>query len=227
VTALPLFPLGTVLFPGLVLPLHVFEERYRLLVRELVARTPEAGARFGVVAIRSGREVGAGLPDLHEVGCTAELRRVEPYEDGRFDIVTTGGARFRLRDLDTSRPYLTGDVDQLPEDVGDPSSAAVLAERVRTGFGAYLLALTAAQGAEVEPAEAELPELPADPLMLSYLVAAAVVVDVPAKQRLLAATDAAERLRLELLLLSQETRLLRALSAPPALDLISQPFSAN
>jgi len=223
--SLPLFPLGTVLFPGLVLPLHVFEERYRLLVRELVEGGPAAGARFGVVAIRSGREVGAGLPDLHDVGCTAELRRVEPYEDGRFDIVTTGGARFRVRELDTSRPYLTGEVDQLPEDVGEATAAAGLARRVRAGFAAYLLALGAAHGSDSTPPE--LPDLPTDPMTLSYLVAAAVLVDVPDKQRLLAATDAADRLRLELSLLSQETGLLRALSAPPALDLTSQAFSAN
>lgn len=223
--SLPLFPLGTVLFPGLVLPLHVFEDRYRLLVRELVEAAPAAGARFGVVAIRSGREVGAGLPDLYEVGCTAELRRVEPYEDGRFDIVTTGGARFRLRELDTSGPYLTGAVDQLPEDVGDAAAASGLVRRVRAGFAAYLLALGAAQGSESEPPG--LPELPTDPVTLSYLVAAAVLLDVPAKQRLLAAVDAADRLRLELSVLSQEIRLLRALSAPPALDLTSQAFSAN
>jgi len=221
---LPLFPLPTVLFPGLVLPLHVFEERYRLLVRELVD-AGGAGARFGVVAMRSGREVRAGLPDLHEVGCTAELRRVEPYEDGRFDIVTTGGARFRLRELDASRPYLTGEVDQLPESIGDAAEAAALAGQVRAVFSAYVSALGAAQGSAPEPAE--LPELPVDPLVLSYLVAAAVVVDVPDKQALLAAADAVERLQLELSLLSQETRLLRALSAPPALDLTSQPFNAN
>jgi len=223
--SLPLFPLATVLFPGLVLPLHVFEERYRLLVRELVDAAPGAGARFGVVALRSGRELGTDLPDLHDVGCTAELRRVQPYEDGRFDIVTTGGARFRVRELDTSRPYLTGEVDQLPEEVGDTGAAAALVARVRAGFAAYLLALSAAQGRASEAPE--VPELPTDPLMLSYLVAAAVVVDVPDKQRLLAATDAAERLRLELSLLRQETRLLRALAALPALDLTSQAFSAN
>ncbi len=116
-------------------------------------------------------------------------------------------------------------MDQLPEEVGDTGAAAALVAPVRAGFAAYLLALSAAQGRASEAPE--VPELPTDPLMLSYLVAAAVVVDVPDKQRLLAATDAAERLRLELSLLRQETRLLRALAAPPALDLTSQAFSAN
>jgi len=219
---LPLFPLATVLFPGLVLPLHVFEERYRLLVRELVDRPPGAGARFGVVAIRSGREVGAGLPDLHEVGCTAELRKVEPYGDGRFDILTTGGARFRLGDLDTSRAYLTGEVNVLPEEVGDVASAGTLTRRVQAAFAAYLRALGKAQGSVPE-----LPGVPAEPLPLSYLVAAAVVADLPDKQRLLAAADAVSRLKLELALLSLEIRLLGALSAAPAVDLSHQIFSAN
>ena len=93
---LPLFPLGLVLLPGLLLPLHVFEERYRTLVGQLLD-LPEEQRRFGVVAIREGREVGAdGVTALHEVGCVAQVRRIEPHEDGRFDIVTTGATRFRL-----------------------------------------------------------------------------------------------------------------------------------
>lgn len=223
--SLPLFPLGTVLFPGRVLPLHVFEERYQLLVRELVDRPRDTGARFGVVAIRSGHEAGAGRPDLYDVGCAAELRRVEPYDDGRFDILTTGGTRFRLWELDTSRPYLVGRVEHLPEDVGDVAAAAALVPRVRAGFTAYLQALASARGSEPDPSS--VPELPEDPLALSHLVAAAVLLDVRYKQRLLAARDAAERLRLVASLLSQETRLLRTFAAPPAHDLATQVFSAN
>ncbi len=74
---LPLFPLGTVLFPGLLLPLHIFEDRYRKLVRDLLAG-PEP-RRFGVIAIRKGRETGiGGISALHEVGCTATLRHTSP-----------------------------------------------------------------------------------------------------------------------------------------------------
>src|SRR2546423_12156315 len=89
VRELPLFPLGTVLFPGVPLPLHIFEERYRLLVRDLMALPEGASRRFGVVAIREGREVGAdGVRALYPVGCTAELRDVEEDDDGRFDLLT-------------------------------------------------------------------------------------------------------------------------------------------
>ena len=100
---LPLFPLSTVLFPGMRLPLHVFEERYRALVAELLAG-PEP-RRFGVIAIRKGRETGIdGVHSLYQIGCTATLRRVERLEDGRFDLVTVGTERFRLKALDQPLP---------------------------------------------------------------------------------------------------------------------------
>ena len=119
-----MFPLGTVLFPGLLLPLHIFEDRYRQLVRDLV-RQPEP-QRFGVIAIREGRETGIdGVSALYEIGCTATLRRVSERDDGRFDLVTVGADRFRLTALDDSEPYLQGDVEFLPEDTGDETGAGI------------------------------------------------------------------------------------------------------
>src|SRR4051812_15154271 len=106
---IPLFPLNTVLYPGVPLPLHVFEERYRILFGELL----DGGEprRFGVVAIRRGLEVGEDEePELHEVGCVAEVRRVERYDDGRYDVVAVGGPRFRLLGTDDTRPFLRGTV---------------------------------------------------------------------------------------------------------------------
>jgi len=106
---MPLFPLGTVLYPGLVLPLHIFEERYRQLVRDLL-EGPEP-REFGVIAIRKGRETGVdGVSALYEIGCTAALRQVARHDDGRFDVVTVGTQRFRLLGLDHSRPYLQGEI---------------------------------------------------------------------------------------------------------------------
>src|SRR5271168_1154222 len=104
---LPLFPLGTVLYPGMILPLHIFEERYRQLVQDLL-ELPEP-RRFGVIAIRKGRETGIdGVQSLYEVGCTATLRQVERLEDGGFNLVTVGTERFRLNGLDQALPYLRG-----------------------------------------------------------------------------------------------------------------------
>lgn len=219
---LPLFPLGTVLVPGLLLPLHVFEQRYRVMVRDLLA-LPEDERTFGVVAIRSGREVGAdGVTALHEIGCTAQLRRAEEHPDGRFDLVSTGGERFRLRDLEHDRPYLTGVVDLLGDDVGPADEAAVLAPAVGQAYTDHLRALAAAGGES-----AEQPALPEDPRVLSHLLTAALRLDLEDRQALLAAPDAVARLRAELALLRREARLMRTLRAVPAPELTRIPLSPN
>jgi Lon protease-like protein len=209
----PLFPLShTVLFPGVLLPLHIFEERYRELVRTLVARSGGERRRFGVVAIRQGWEVGAeGVRALHEVGCAAELRRVSRYQDGRFDIVTEGSDRFRLLDVqDDARPYLVGTVDWLPPDGPADPEAELLSRGVQGLFEDYLAAVAAVQRTAVQPHE-----LPADPSKLSYLVAASAVLTLEDRQALLAAPGAAKRLRMELRLLKRESTMLRRLRALP------------
>jgi Lon protease-like protein len=213
---IPLFPLGTVLYPGLVLPLHVFEDRYRLLLDRLLDR-PDGDARaFGVVAIRLGRESGVdGVTALHEVGCSAVVRAVEPYEDGRSDIVTAGARRFRLLGVDTSEPYVQGDVEWLDEPVGD--AAPVLAGSVAASYLDYR---------DVLGAHSDDP-LPADPGALSYLVAATMVLDLADQQALLAAPDAASRLQLELELLRREGALLRLLPSLPGIEYARQPTSPN
>jgi hypothetical protein len=220
---LPLFPLGMVLLPGLLLPLHVFEQRYRDLVRDLLD-LPEPARRFGVVAIREGREVGAdGVTALHEVGCVAQLRRVTPYDDGRFDIVATGAGRFRLTGLVDGAAYATGLVEPLPDELGSSDEAALLDRAVRTAFRTYVSALSQARG----EAPDELGDLPSDPLVLSYAVAASVVVDLEDRQRLLAEADGVARLRSELALLRREATLLRTLTALPAPELARRPVSPN
>jgi Lon protease-like protein len=218
---MPLFPLGTVLFPGLVLPLHIFEERYRQLVRDLLDG-PEP-QEFGVIAIRKGRETGVdGVSALHEIGCTARLRQVTQHDDGRFELVTVGTQRFRLLGLDRSRPYLRGEIDLLTEETGDEAAAALAMEAVRRTFREYLDAL-ATQGA----ARINVPELPDEPVLLSYLVAASMIVELSDRQVLLAEPDAAGRLAAERALLARETRILRTLTSTPATDLRSSPYNPN
>ena len=118
---IPLFPLGTVLFPGVVLPLQIFEPRYRRLVTDLLS-VPESdeGRFFGVVAIRQGWEVERVAPAeaLYDVGCTARVQVVRPQPDGGFQIVCVGGDRFRLLDLVVGEdpPYLQAEVEWLAEE---------------------------------------------------------------------------------------------------------------
>jgi len=219
---MPLFPLGTVLYPGLVLPLHIFEDRYLQLVRDLMGG-PEP-RRFGVIAIRKGRETGVdGISALYEIGCTATLRQVMQRDDGRFDLVTVGDQRFRLLGLDHSQPYLRGEIDLLAEEAGDDEAAATLTVRaVQHAFRDYLDAL-ATQGA----ARIDVPDLPDEPVLLSYLVAASMIVDLSDRQVLLAEPDAGRRLVAERALLARETNMLRRFTSTPATDLRSSPYNPN
>ncbi len=218
---LPLFPLGTVLYPGLLLPLHIFEERYRQLVRDLLD-APEP-RRFGVIAIRKGRETGIdGISALYEIGCTATLRQVQEHDDGQFGLVTVGTQRFRLAELDHSRPYLRGEVDLLAEETGDESAAQLAAQSVRRAFRGYLDALVSRGAPRVG-----LPDLPDEPTALSYLVAATMIIDLRDRQALLASPDTASRLTTERALLSRETTMLHSLTSTPAPDLRNTPYNPN
>ena len=214
-TELPLFPLGSVLFPGVVLPLHIFEHRYRQLVRDLSALPEGSPRRFGVLAIKDGHEVGRGnVTALYDVGCTAEIDSIVEYEDGRFDITTTGVHRFRLEAFDDDGPYARGEVELLDEVAGP--EAEMLAPGLGTLFRKYQSALAELRGVTVT----EIPELPDDPTVLSYLIGAATVLDVYEKQRLLATETTAERLRAEAKLLRRETGLVKNIPSLPAVDLL-------
>jgi len=207
---LPLFPLGTVLYPGLLLPLHIFEQRYRQLVRDLLAG-PEPG-QFGVIAIRKGRETGVdGVSALYEIGCIAALRQVREHPDGRFDLVSAGTQRFRLVSLEHGRPYLQGELDLLAEETGDEAAAGAAVRAVQRAFGDYLATLAARGTGEVT-----IPELPDEPVALSYLVAGSMVVDLPDRQALLAEPDALRRLQAERELLARESAMLRTFTSAPA-----------
>ncbi|HEV8651137.1 MAG TPA: LON peptidase substrate-binding domain-containing protein [Actinomycetes bacterium] len=211
---LPLFPLSTVLYPGLPIPLHVFEERYR----EMFARILDSDQRFGVVAIVEGFEVG-GAATYHPVGCLAEVREVRPYPDGRLDVVAQGASRFEIGGVVQPRPYIVAEVTTLPEEAGeDAERHAKRAGRLFTRYVSALLELAGEDGGEFE--------VPADPLPASYFVAAGLQIDVADKQRLLIAPTAAERLQASTILLRRELALLERLQAAgPAR--MTGPFSLN
>lgn len=218
---LPLFPLGTVLYPGLVLPLHIFEDRYKQLVRDLLDG-PEP-RRFGVIAIREGRETGiGGISALFDVGCVAAVRDISELDDGEYELVTVGTDRFTLHETDDSGPYLVADVEVLPESAGDEATAALAAQAVQAAFRGYLSTL-ADRGA----ATISVPDLPDEPILLSYLVAASMIIELPVRQELLAQPDAVGRLAAERRLLARETTMLAKLGSTPAPDLRSSPYNPN
>jgi len=225
---LPLFPLNTVLVPGLVMPLHIFEPRYRELVEELLAEPEEDAREFGIIAVRDGKDIDRdGIAALYPVGIATILRQAERLKDGRFDIVTTGSRRFRVLGIDTSQPLIRGEVEFLD----DPTDAAdaLIAEDVSRRFHAYRGALSGQVAAveEESPEAGSLDDLPDDPTVLSYLVTAAMVLPTGERQDLLAAESTGERLQLARALLRRETGLIAALSAVPAIDLTSPEPSAN
>jgi len=132
---LPLFPLNTVLCPGIALPLHVFEDRYRALVRHCLETT----SPFGVVLIREGREVGSGAISFSGIGTIAEIRDAGRLDDGRFDLLVVGTRRFGIRKvLDGRGPYLVADVAILDETVDDAGIAQQLAMKATRRFVTYL-----------------------------------------------------------------------------------------
>ncbi len=234
------------LFPGLVLPLNVFEERYRAMMRELLKTDESEPRRFAVVAIRDGHEVAPsapGLPDqtavpergptagfgadpiqaFHQVACVADAATIRERPDGSFEVLATGTTRVRLVSVDASGPFLTAEVEEIPEASGE--GAGALAEGVLRAFRSYQKRLAGARERSLATSTGS--ELPDEPSVVSYLVAAAAVLDVPAKQRLLEVADTAARLREELTLLRSETAVIRHLPSLPAVELTRAPTSPN
>jgi Lon protease-like protein len=211
----PLFPLGTVLLPGVPLPLHIFEPRYRQLTVDLVTgAVPDK--EFGVVAVREGfTPDDEGMAALHPVGCTAQLREVRRLPDGRYDIVTRGSQRFRLLEIDAAaKPYLMGTVEFLPDTEPDPAPEAadltrMLVASARAAHRRYC-ATAWKKGDWAEPtAEVE-------PAVLPHVLAEDCLLPMSDKQSLLEQVSIHDRLRMVRVLLAREAGLLAQLRAIPA-----------
>ena len=195
---LPLFPLNVVLFPHMPLPLHVFEPRYR----QMIADCLEEGHSFGVVAIREGTEVGPANP--YDVGTLAKIVRIDRLDDGRMNLLVMGASRFEIVETANDRPYLRGQIRIIPEAGDDLDATAQLTETTATAFQHYSNLLRQLVGQKVDEAEP-----PMEPELLSYLIAAALNLQVPEKQTLLAERRTDSRLLLELRILRKEILLLK------------------
>ena len=218
---MPMFPLNTVLFPGVTMPLHVFEDRYRALVHHLLAIPEKSERVFGVVAIREGYEVGShGAQSVHRVGCLAQMTTVEPHPDGRFDIEIVGRQRLRLDSMDTSGSYLVGEVVLLEDEPAvDPDNEAA---RTMALFEAYRAQLSELRGTEVLDGI-----FPRDPVYLSYSLAATCLLTLRERQALLETDSARERLIMLRLSLREEMRAMRAVPSLPATEVARTAWSPN
>jgi Lon protease-like protein len=235
---IPLFPLHTVLCPGIVLPLHIFEDRYRAMTR----RCLDTGEPFGVVLIRDGREIGtAKMATLAGVGAFAEIRQAGRYPDGRFDLLAAATGRFAIESVDAqTEPYLLAEVTPLDDEVGDEPRAERLAAAAIRRFVRYLDLMRARDGettevldirVEIESQHDDVPDrapgrpeieesvegtteptpdlhIPDDPTVLSYLLSGIVQVELPRRQALLEAETTVERLEGLVALLERELVLL-------------------
>ncbi len=185
--ALPLFPLNTVLFPNASLPLQIFEERYKRMLRDCMS----ADSLFGVALIREGVEVG-GPAVPHAVGTVARIERVERIDEERFFVSAVGVQRYRTLALTRRSPYLLGEVETL--DDGEPTPAEIeLAREASDAFSEYARASAGVSGGWMRRTR-----LPSDPAALSYHIANAMELDASDKQRLLERDDAASRLSAEM-----------------------------
>lgn len=227
---LPLFPLDYVLLPGVPLPLHVFEPRYRQLVSDVSAGTGTGHGCFGVVLgwaparkpftrAASSRFHGAALPSAAEggiarmadIGTVAEILENEPYLDGRCDLLTVGSRRFRILEVDTTtRPYVCASVEYLDEPGGAGASSDL--RRARRLTQRYLTALR-----EVSDAYTVLDSdaAPTDATRLSYEIAAQIQLTTAERQSLLGAPGAEARLRSEITLLRRELAIFGTVVAVP------------
>jgi hypothetical protein len=223
---LPMFPLNTVLFPGMTMELHVFEDRYRALVHHLLTIPDKSQRLFGVVAIREGYEVGShGVQSLHRVGCVAQMTTVVPADDGRFDIEIVGRDRFRLEAVDASGSYLVGTVETMSDSsdpAAGPSGTSEEATRAGGTFEVYRERLSELRGAEVLDID-----LPTDPVFLSYTLAATCLLTLRERQALLETGSADERLVMLRHAMHEEMRAMRAVPSLPATEVSRTGWSPN
>lgn len=203
---MPLFPLNTVLFPGMPLNLHIFEERYK----HMIQRCLEESLTFGVVLIQQGAEAGGTLATPHAIGCTAQITQVEKLNGGRLNIVAVGKNRFQIETLDDSQPYLVGRIALLPLENHAPEALHAQDTPLRRWVGRYLKMLESAGQTAID-----MSRMPQDSLTFAYLAATLLQVPAAQKQPLLAAESAESFMQDLRLLYRREVALLRTLLEQP------------
>ena len=215
---LPLFPLNTVLFPGMQLKLHIFEDRYKSMINRCI----EADKPFGVVLIRHGAEANGPTASPYEVGCTADISQVQRLPLGRMNIVTTGKRRFRIKALDRSNPYLVGDVEYFVPAEDRPSVVQVYSKVLRPLLLRYVDILASSSGSRFDPSK-----LPQQPRAIAQIASILLQTDNPQKQQLLAMDSLSDLLITLVDIYQLETMLLKIRLSPPGDEFNIGFFSRN
>lgn len=197
-STLPLFPLNTVLFPGMPLPLRVFEERYLRMLKD----QKDADPVFGIVLIRAGRESGS-IPDVHMTGTAASLASDRKRKTERGNILVTGGSRFRINDLDWSREYGLASIDYLVEPDSEPSDVDGLLRATKELLRRYVRGITRLTGRRFDHLR-----LSVDPVACSWELAARLPLHSWERQSLLEQPLTVDRLEALRYVLRRELALL-------------------
>jgi Lon protease-like protein len=195
---LPLFPLNAVLFPGMTLPLHIFEPRYRLMI----GRCIQLNRPFGIVLIREGLEVG-GPSVPYQVGTSAHITHVERLPDGCMNIEVVGEKRFRIKEYTQEQPYLIGRVEDFPVNETDHAGTSPLVHTLSPMLRRYLKTLI-----EVIEVNVTIDEFPDDSLALAYFTAILVPFPMKDKQEILEMASVRDMLVAEYVMLKREVMLL-------------------
>ena len=195
---LPLFPLNTVLFPNAALPLQIFEERYREMLRDCL----DSDSRFGIVLIKAGQEVGeSAIP--YTIGTVAHIVQVNEVRGGsRFFVSVRGERRFSIDSITQYRPYMAADVDLL-DDESEPALAGQEMKDVKAALTRYRSLVSGLEGGWMGDVQ-----ITADPVSLSYHIAAVLQVSMPERQALLEEPSASARLKTELKFLRRDVEAL-------------------
>lgn len=202
---LPLFPLKTVVFPGMPMPLHIFEERYKQMIEECI----ETKRPFGIVMIEEGAAELDSNVKPHRVGCTVDIMQVQKLEDGRFFIMTIGQERFRITDLKRDvKPYLVGTISTLAYQDESPALLEEAAQQLKPEVIEYLEILAKAGKVEVD-----INQLPDDPESLAGIAASLLDTEMEKKQSLLEINRLSLVLNYLTTIYKQEVKLLRMM--PP------------
>jgi hypothetical protein len=219
---LPLFPLNTVTFPGLTLPLHIFEDRYRQMLADVAKHEGPDRMCFTVTAIREGYEVGdTGVKSLYQIGAIVQVSQITWHPDGGADISVNALSRVRITETHQEHAYLTADVEPLPDEAAGPDAHRLM-DRALELFADYRLALFRMRGDEPL-----VTDLPRDPGLLSYLLAASTLIPVRQRQNMLESPGPEDRLRQLVTSLSSEISAMRAIPSLPATEVNRTGWSPN
>lgn len=214
---LPLFPLNTILFPGMPLHLHIFEDRYKQMMNKCLAEeTP-----FGVVLIKSGKEV-SDVAEPYAVGCTAHISQVQRLEEGRMNMSSVGQTRFRIHELSYDEPYLVGRVENLPFDADLSQESNVKGGYLQKLVQDYVQVLSSIGDIDIK-----IDHFPTDPIKLAYMAAMLLQSPHPKKQAFLE-INTADQLVSELYdACRYEISVLRSMLNPILSPQQDGPFSLN